>query len=953
MEVVAVMGRIWKVVSAGALVLSLAGISAVSAQDILLAGGGADPVWTAPTEAFAGFSLDQGDLSGDNRRDLIIGATGSSTVAGRVYVLFGGPVRTGNLSLSSANVIVDGVSTGDRFGFATATGYIVTRESDGGPRSLVVSAPWADSGRGRVYLFNPGMPEGMRTSIGDARAVLIGAPGEQIGMALLTVDLDRDGYREIIVGTLTNRVYVLNGRTTLTGTLSLPDVADAVFTGSGIGEVLEAADVTGDGLPDLIFGAPAQNAIYMVEGRPGGYPGIQSLPAAAQAVYSGVDPGDRAGTSLQTADIDGDGIDDILIGAPNADGPRNDRPDAGEMYLIWGGATTRTHRQLYYSHLTIYGGSSGALAGIYVTTGSINRDTPDDIVMLAPLGAGGAGELSVTYGRSRSRLGTSDAEGRRTIDLANSSVIDRRLIGDTSIGPIRSAIVFEVTGEGARDVIVGIPSADNRAGRVFFALSPRLQPSTRTITLRANEGASPSALVPINNVSVVPLSWSASTNGSATWLAATPAAGTSSRGNAGSVQLTADTNGMSPGSYAGTASVTSTSIHLEMGANLSVSLTIDQTRYAGIDAPANGSSPTQPFVVRGWAIDKGVATGTGVDAVEIWAYPTIGPGFSLGTATYGLARSDVAAAHGARFQNSGFEGTFSGLGTGSYRLVARARSAGGQSWARAEVTVSTTGPMSRDDLSGDGKTDFLWQDSTVGWLAVWRLVNGQVVGGLPISMSPERDLNWKVAGSGDFNRDGRLDLLWRNNADGRLRVWYLNGGTVTGTSFLSASVSDMAWRVVGVGDLNGDGWPDLVWHHTTQGWVAGWRMEGVTLTGPITFSTNQVPDTNWQIAAVRDFDNDGKSDLLWHHRTDGWLACWRLDGGTVLGGLPFSHPRQADVNWRVAGAGDMNDDGKTDIIWRHIDGTLAIWLMNGGQLLGGLPLNPNRVGTEWTLVAPR
>jgi hypothetical protein len=95
-----------------------------------------------------------------------------------------------------------------------------------------------------------------------------------------------------------------------------------------------------------------------------------------------------------------------------------------------------------------------------------------------------------------------------------------------------------------------------------------------------------------------------------------------------------------------------------------------------LDAPLDNSYVGATFTVSGWAIDRGAATGTGVSAVQIWAYPNPGsgqPAVLLGTAAYGGARTDVGTAYGAQFTNSGFTLTAT-LAPGRYQIMAAALS---------------------------------------------------------------------------------------------------------------------------------------------------------------------------------------------------------------------------------------------------------------------------------------
>ena len=95
-----------------------------------------------------------------------------------------------------------------------------------------------------------------------------------------------------------------------------------------------------------------------------------------------------------------------------------------------------------------------------------------------------------------------------------------------------------------------------------------------------------------------------------------------------------------------------------------------------LDAPAPFATVGSVFSAAGWAIDFGADTGTGVDAVQVWAYPNPGsdqPGVFLGDASYGGARSDVGAAYGESFTYSGFLLPIT-LSPGSYRIEAFAHS---------------------------------------------------------------------------------------------------------------------------------------------------------------------------------------------------------------------------------------------------------------------------------------
>jgi hypothetical protein len=168
------------------------------------------------------------------------------------------------------------------------------------------------------------------------------------------------------------------------------------------------------------------------------------------------------------------------------------------------------------------------------------------------------------------------------------------------------------------------------------------------------------------------------------------------------------------------------------------------------------------------------------------------------------------------------------------------------------------------------------------------------------------DTAWEVAGTGDFNNDGHTDILWRYYGTGPYQglndIWFMNG-----TQFLSESVfgqvPDTNWRIGGTGDFNNDGHTDILWRYYGTGPYQGlnvlWYMNGTTFVGETVFS--QITDTAWQIAGTGDFNNDGQTDILWrYYGTGGYQGLndiWYMNGTTfvseeVLGGIP-------DTFWRI------------------------------------------------------
>ena len=332
-----------------------------------------------------------------------------------------------------------------------------------------------------MYVFSAGfIGGGDQHTASDAVARILGRTGERLGSSLATADLNNDGYREIIIGGPgSNTIHIVRGGPALTGTIDLSVTPAAVtFTNPGLGLRLAAGDITGDGIYDLLVGHPSVNAVHVLKGRNGTMP-----PAAFDMSFWGIDAGDGVGTSIRIADVDARQISDVILGAPGADGPSNSRTNAGEVYLLWGGPTV-AGRSLQLADVTFFSNIPGARMGELLAGGDINRDTPNDVVFGCPGARGGAGRLDIYYGRERGAIGVPRGDGSRVVDFASENP-DRGILGDTRGGTITAAQVYEVTGEGARDVIVGMSGNGGGIGsRIFHHLPAADAGSTKRFDQR-------------------------------------------------------------------------------------------------------------------------------------------------------------------------------------------------------------------------------------------------------------------------------------------------------------------------------------------------------------------------------------------------------------------------------------------------------------------------------------
>ena len=217
--------------------------------------------------------------------------------------------------------------------------------------------------------------------------------------------------------------------------------------------------------------------------------------------------------------------------------------------------------------------------------------------------------------------------------------------------------------------------------------------------------------------------------------------------------------------------------------------------------------------------------------------------------------------------------------------------------------------------------------------------------GTEVVISVLPDTTWEIAGTADFNGDGKTDILWRNYGTGAFQgmndIWFMNGTTFVSETIFSI-VADTSWRIAGTGDFNGDGKTDILWRNHGSGAVQGmnviWFMDNGVFQSETVFS--QIPDTSWRIAGTGDFNGDGKTDILWRYHGagayQGMNVVWFMDGPAFQSESVFSII--SDTAWEIAGTGDFDSDGKTDILWRYYgvgayQGMNDIWYLNGTAFL--------------------
>lgn len=363
-----------------------------------------------------GFGADLviGDMTGDRVPDLAVGANHVNAVnandAGSVYVFRGPLTAAHSISALAANVRINGDATlaGDRFGTSLECGDV-----DGdGTADLIVGASGHDApgkaDAGCVYVFRGGATFVTK----GAEQADMGFDGdtnnERVGNKITCGDLNDDGQADLVICSqlgdpmlsqlLPNagKVYVVWGGSTLASTAV--GNASATFVGTNVedrfGASAAIADVNADGIVDLIVGAPQADGTDVDAGKVYVFFGGPTLTGkesdAADVILSGAPTHNSFGRTVRTGDVNGDGIADLLIGAPEADYLNDDN---GRAYLFLGGPSFASMYAVQAD--AIFNGEEiqGEAFGSSVSLVDFNHDGLAEVCGSAPQHDFGAGRI--------------------------------------------------------------------------------------------------------------------------------------------------------------------------------------------------------------------------------------------------------------------------------------------------------------------------------------------------------------------------------------------------------------------------------------------------------------------------------------------------------------------------------------------------------------------------------
>ncbi|PSB21646.1 hypothetical protein C7B65_03430 [Phormidesmis priestleyi ULC007] len=241
-------------------------------------------------------------------------------------------------------------------------------------------------------------------------------------------------------------------------------------------------------------------------------------------------------------------------------------------------------------------------------------------------------------------------------------------------------------------------------------------------------------------------------------------------------------------------------------------------------------------------------------------------------------------------------------------------------------SLSTDWQSQFGDLNGDGEDDILLRNQKDGSIGYWIMQGGTL---LQFAGSPYKvPASWQST-LADFNNDDRADIFWRNKQTGETAIWLTNS---TGLGFSSAAPLPgvpSGWDPT-LGDFNGkDGKKDILWRNTQTGEVAVWLMDGTKIIKGGAASLSNVPDS-WK-PQLGDFNKDGISDILWRNTQTGGVAIWLMNGNQIATGGAASLS-SVPIEW-TAQVGDFEGNKADDILWRNTQtDQLAVWLLDGTQI---------------------
>lgn len=155
--------------------------------------------------------------------------------------------------------------------------------------------------------------------------------------------------------------------------------------------------------------------------------------------------------------------------------------------------------------------------------------------------------------------------------------------------------------------------------------------------------------------------------------------------------------------------------------------------------------------------------------------------------------------------------------------------------------------------------------------------------------------------------------MWRNDSTGATAAWLMNGVAASSASVI---FSNSAWKVTHTGDFDSDGRADLVWRNDSTGATAIWLMHGLQAAEATVILVH--PD--WSVAMVANLDSfytDRSDDLVWRNTVTGETVFWYM-AGTAARGSSFA---STSAHWMMTHLVHLN----TGSLYSYMSDPVGVW----------------------------
>lgn len=254
------------------------------------------------------------------------------------------------------------------------------------------------------------------------------------------------------------------------------------------------------------------------------------------------------------------------------------------------------------------------------------------------------------------------------------------------------------------------------------------------------------------------------------------------------------------------------------------------------------------------------------------------------------------------------------------------------------------------DLTGNQINDILLRNTTTGVVKIQSLggVGGSTVGS-EITVGPTISTQqWQIAAVGQFNSDYSSDILWRNVATGQNLIWQMNGaGVAQSVELPPVTGGSSTWKVIGAGDVDADRDSDIFWFQPSTGTLVVWTIQNAARQSTATLTYNNANLAGYTLAEVADINGDGWVDLIWRNpSTGGNLASYNA-GFNAFPNAPLAIAG-AETNYELAAIADYNRDGFMDFLWRDSAADASvIHYYQRGQLSGAVSVTGGTPSSGW------